>query len=334
MARDTGITSLYRPGEYDPTAPLSDVPGLYDGADIGAALKAVREFHGVTLQDLADATRIRQTYLAALEDMRLEELPSRPFAIGYVKAYAKHLGLDADAAVERFRQEHPDHEEGLRAPVGMRKQRDSRLSLILIAGILVFAAFVLWNIAQRAITAQAAPHKPTIAAAAPAAAPSSDGGGPIQVGGALPPPVESTTPPLYETPGLANSTDGSADAVDAAAKARKATEAAQPVLPSMPVGSVFKPQGAILGAPAGPGATQVVIQARRNGVFEVRGADGSSYFTRVLQAGEAYRVPALKGLSITVSDPAVFDVFVAGRYTGPLPATVSKADALVPKPVP
>jgi cytoskeleton protein RodZ len=332
MARDTGgVTSLYRTGEYDPTAPLSDVPGLHDGVDIGAALKAVREFHGVTLQDLADATRIRQTYLAALEDMRLEELPSRPFAIGYVKAYAKHLGLDAEAAVERFRQEHPDHEEGLRAPVGMRKQRDSRLSLILIAGVLIVAAFVLWNFAQRAISAQSAPHKSIIAAAPQVAASPSDGAGPIQVGGSLPPPVESTTPPLYETPGLADSTDGSADAVEAAGKARRDNATPQAVVNSMPVGSPFKARGAIHGASAGPGATDVVIQARRNGVFEVRGPDGVSYFTRVLQTGEAYRVPALKGLSITVSDPAVFDVFVAGRYTGPMPAAVTRADTLVPK---
>ena len=64
MARDTGeVTALYRTGEYDPTAPLSDVPGLHDGADIGAALKAVREFHGVTLQDLADATRAMHSRL-------------------------------------------------------------------------------------------------------------------------------------------------------------------------------------------------------------------------------------------------------------------------------
>ncbi|HYE44409.1 MAG TPA: RodZ domain-containing protein [Caulobacter sp.] len=330
MALDTGgVTSLYRTGEYDPSAAVGgDAPTLHDGPDLGAALKAVRLFHGVTLQDLADATRIRQTYLAALEDMRLEELPSRPFAVGYVKAYARHLGLDADAAVERFRQEHPDHEEGLRAPVGIRKQRDSRLGLILTFGVLVIVAIVLWNLAQRAISAQASPAKPTIAAPPPA--PATDEAGPIQVGGSLPPPVESTTPALYETPGLADSTDGSADAVDAAAKARLG-ETAQPAALSMPIGSPFKARGPVHGAPAGPGATDVVIQARRNGVFEVRGADGVSYFTRVLQAGEAYRVPALKGLSITVSDPAVFDVFVAGRYTGPLPATVSRADTLAPK---
>lgn len=324
MALDTGgVTSLYRTGEYDPSSDGSRsdaAPTLQDGHDVGAALKAIRQFHGVTLQDLADATRIRQTYLEALEAMRLDELPSRPFAIGYVKAYARHLGLDADEAVERFRNDHPEHDEGLRAPVGVRKERDPRLALVLIAGLLIGASILLWNVAQRAI-AEKAPSKAVVAEAPGVGAPT-DIGGPIQVGGAIPPPVESTTPDAYVTPGMANNGDGS----ETAAKAAEA-----PVM-SLPLGAAFKPEGAIYGAPAG---ATVVIKARRNGTFEVKGADGSNYFTRVLQQGEAYRVPALKGLTVTVSDPGLFQVFVGGRYTGPLPGLVTQTGSLAaPAPAP
>ncbi len=318
MALDTGgVTSLYRTGEYDPSAEVSrsDAPTLQDGYDVGAALKAIRQFHGVTLQDLADATRIRQTYLDALEGMRLDELPSRPFAIGYVKAYARHLGLDADEAVERFRNDNPEHDEGLRAPIGVRKERDPRLALIIIVGLLIGAAIILWNVAQRSI-AEKAPSKAVVAETQVAVVPSTDTGGPIQVGAAIPPPVESTTPDAYVTPGMANNGDGS----ETAAKAAEA-----PVM-SLPVGAAFKPEGTIYGAPAG--ASGVIVKARRNGTFEVRGPDGSNYFTRVLQQGEAYRVPALKGLTVTVSDPGLFQVFVAGRYTGPLPGLVTQSATL------
>jgi cytoskeleton protein RodZ len=316
MALDTGgVTSLYRTGEYDPSSDggRHDAPTLHDGHDVGAALKAIRQFHGVTLQDLADATRIRQTYLAALEDMRLDELPSRPFAIGYVKAYARHLGLDVDEAVERFRGDNPEHDEGLRAPIGVRKERDPRLALIIIAGILIGAAILLWNVAQRAIT-EKAPSQ-AVVAEAPGVGPPTDFGGPIEVGPSTPPPVESTTPDAYVTPGMANNGDGS----ETAAKAAEA-----PVM-SLPIGADFKPEGQVYGAPAG---ATVVIKARRNGTFEVKGPDGSNYFTRVLQQGEAYRVPALKGLTVTVSDPALFQVFVGGRYTGPLPALVTQTGKL------
>jgi len=75
---------------------VSDAPVQNEPTDIGAALKAAREARGLSLRDVAEATRIRQSYVEALEAMRLEELPSRPFTIGYVRAYAGLLGLDGE----------------------------------------------------------------------------------------------------------------------------------------------------------------------------------------------------------------------------------------------
>jgi cytoskeletal protein RodZ len=327
MALDIGgVTSLYRTGEFDPAdAPRSSAPDLLDGPDLGAALRQIREFHGVSLQDLADATRIRQSYLSALEAMRLEELPSRPFAVGYVRAYARHLNLDTEAAVERFRQEFPEHDEGLRAPVGVRRERDPRLGLILAGGVLIVAAFVLWNIAQRAMTTQAPPVAVAPAAASPQAATAAPTG-PLSVGAPLPPPVESTTPNLYETPGLPTGEDGSVEAAEAAAKARAEAQAGQPIAPTMAVGTPFRAQGQIHGAAQSPAAT-ILIQARRNATLVVRGSDGSVYFSNVLQAGEAYRAPPLKGVLID-ADPTAFDVFVGGGYRGPLAGPSSSLSAL------
>ncbi|HMP62440.1 MAG TPA: helix-turn-helix domain-containing protein, partial [Phenylobacterium sp.] len=71
------------------------MPTLESGPNIGAALKAAREFRGLSLQDVADSTCIRRAYLAAIEEMRLDDLPSRPFTVGYIRAYAKALGLDS-----------------------------------------------------------------------------------------------------------------------------------------------------------------------------------------------------------------------------------------------
>ncbi len=327
MALDIGgVTSLYRTGEFDPAdAPRSSAPDLLDGPDLGAALRQIREFHGVSLQDLADATRIRQSYLSALEAMRLEELPSRPFAVGYVRAYARHLNLDSEAAVERFRQEFPEHDEGLRAPVGVRRERDPRLGLILAGGVLIVAAFVLWNIAQRAMTTQSPPVAVAPAAAGPQAAPAAPDG-PLSVGAPLPPPVESTTPNLYETPGLPTGADGSVEAADAAAKARADAQAGQPIAPTMALGTAFRAQGQIHGAAQSAAAT-ILIQARRNATLVVRGSDGSVYFSNVLQAGEAYRAPPLKGVMVD-ADPTAFDVFVSGGYKGPRTGPSSSLSAL------
>lgn len=330
MPLDTGgVTQLYRTGDMFPADQLAptEEPSLSYGPDIGAALKAAREFRGLSLQDVADQTRIRRTYLAAVEDMRLDELPSRPFAIGYVKAYAKLLGMDPDEAVIRFKDSAPEPDEPLRAPVGVRRERDPRLGAIMAGGLLIVSAIVLWNIAQRAISEEAPPRPTapeTVVTTSPAAPI-----GPMSVGAPLPAPTEASTPPVYQTPGLeaAAQAGGSADAASAAAKARKAAEAeTAPIASDTPVGAPFKAKGAVHGAPAA--ASTITLQARRQTMLIVRGPDNAIYFARSLPPGEAYRLPAAKGLSVEVTDPQGMDVFVGGRFKSAMPASQATAAAL------
>jgi cytoskeletal protein RodZ len=280
----------------------------------------VREYKGATLADLAGETRIRGAYLSAIEEMRLEKLPSRPFTIGYIRAYAAALGLNGEAAVERFKRETPPPEAGLRAPVGVGQDSDPRLTMIAIGAALIIGAIVLWNIAQRAISDDAPP--PPSAPAAALNPPAASVAGPVTLGAPLPAPVESTTPTPYETPGLAGDAAARAALAQGADPAQiaalKAAANAAAVVAAQPLPQTFIAQGTVHGASTD--ASNVIVQARKAGALVVRGADGSVYFARQLSAGEAYRVPALKGLALDVSDPAAFQVFVDGQSRGLLPA--------------
>jgi cytoskeletal protein RodZ len=332
MPLDTGrVPHLHLVADGDPEdSPMpAHQPSVDDGPDLGAALRAAREFRGLTLGDVADATRIRQSYIEAVEDMRLEELPSRPFTIGYVKSYAKLLGLDGDDAVARFKLDAPDDNEPLRAPVGVRHERDPRLGLILVLGVLVVAAIVLWNVAQRAIAkdeppALVAQSQASAAVSAPAAIPVDPTATPgsVSLGAPLPAPVESTTPEPYKTPGLddAAANGGSADAVTAASKARAAEAGATAdAVQLVRVGTPFRAKGAVYGAnPAD--ASGVILQARKPASLAVHGAGESTYFARWMAAGEAFRAPRTAGLTADVSDPAAFDVYVNGALTTRLSA--------------
>ncbi len=327
-----GVTQLYRTGDHDPAdhfAPTEEL-SLHYGPDIGAALKAAREFRGLSLQDVADQTRIRRTYLAAVEDMRLEELPSRPFTIGYIKAYASLLGMDPDEAVARFKDTSPDPDEPLRAPVGVRRERDPRMGAIMVVGAFIVSAIILWNIAQRAITEQAPAPQAAPEAVAPVAQQSAmDPMGPTSIGAPLPAPTEASTPPVYETPGLeaAAEAGGSADAASAAARERRAAEAlAGPTQSTVPVGTPFAPKGKVYGAPAS--ASNVTLQARRQTFLTVSGADGAIYFGGPLAAGEAFRLPNIKGVAVEVTDPSAVDVFVSGGLKGVMPSPKSTVSAL------
>jgi cytoskeleton protein RodZ len=156
----------------------------------------------------------------------------------------------------------------------------------------------------------------------------------VALGAPLPAPVESTTPEPYKTPGLddAAANGGSVDAAHAAAKTRAETDARNGVVdPSTQfvLGGLFKPKGAVLGAPVAE-ASGVILQARKAATLVVRGGDGSVYFARALAAGESYRAPRTPGLTADVSDPAVFEVYAGGVLTGRLQSSQTALSKLVP----
>jgi cytoskeletal protein RodZ len=68
----------------------------------GDKLKRERELRGVTLEEIAEATKIGTRSLKALEDEHFDQLPGGIFNKGFVRAYAKFLGLDEEQAVSDF----------------------------------------------------------------------------------------------------------------------------------------------------------------------------------------------------------------------------------------
>lgn len=72
---------------------------------VGVLLRLRREERGEDLRYVAQILRIRYPYLKAIEDSRPDELPGPTYAIGFVRTYADHLGLDSDKMVQRFKAE-------------------------------------------------------------------------------------------------------------------------------------------------------------------------------------------------------------------------------------
>jgi cytoskeleton protein RodZ len=72
---------------------------------VGGLLRAARQRHGLTVQDVSVTLRIRRPYIDAIEDGRLSALPAPAYAIGFVKTYAAALGLDQEEIARRWRAE-------------------------------------------------------------------------------------------------------------------------------------------------------------------------------------------------------------------------------------
>src|SRR3954469_13297623 len=71
-------------------------------ASFGERIKREREMRGVSLEEIAESTKIGKRNLEALETEDFDKLPGGIFNKGFVRAYAKYLGLDEDQAVTDF----------------------------------------------------------------------------------------------------------------------------------------------------------------------------------------------------------------------------------------
>lgn len=83
---------------------------VIDNALVGEILRDARIAVGQDLAHVSERLRIRRVYIEAIEESRLADLPGLPYAIGFVRAYADHLGLDTAKLVEKFKQEASDLE--------------------------------------------------------------------------------------------------------------------------------------------------------------------------------------------------------------------------------
>jgi transcriptional regulator with XRE-family HTH domain len=321
MARD-----FAHPADHAADVPDAPADPLAVGETLGEALRAAREAQGLALDVLAARTRVRESYLEAIENTDLAALPSRPFTLGYIRAYAAALGLEADAAVERFKTEEPVLDEPLRAPVGVLDERDPRVAAFLVGALVIIVAIVLWNVAQRAMMANA-PPPPLAPEAFAEKALRNFRATTAELGAPLPAPVESTTPPPYETPGMAE-----ALGLESPAGANKpaASPAADPFAVDLSLlPKIFEAQGKVYDAGGGTlPLSPVVIQALKPASLILRGADGSVYFARQLSKGDAVRIPVMSGLTIDVSNARDLQVFVNGQTHGLLPANQVLASKL------
>jgi cytoskeletal protein RodZ len=71
-------------------------------ASFGENLRRERELRGISLREIADATKISVRFLKALEEDRVDLLPGGLFPKAFIRQYARHLGLDAERYVAEF----------------------------------------------------------------------------------------------------------------------------------------------------------------------------------------------------------------------------------------
>lgn len=72
---------------------------------LGEELRHRREQQGITLADIADATRIGTRFLKAIETDNFSTLPGGIFTRSFIRAYAKHVHMNEDEAIAIYLQQ-------------------------------------------------------------------------------------------------------------------------------------------------------------------------------------------------------------------------------------
>lgn len=268
----------------------------------GQALRAARLRRGEDIAAVSRVLRIRKDHLEAIEADRLEELPGRTYAIGFVRSYAEHIGLEPAGLVERFKRESAGR--GDAAPqIGVLSDPDPEalpygwiMIAVLVALVVIYGGYYLFRSArtQQLQPVAAVPAQMTAAGTQPRPSP----------GRRQPHPVLAHQP------------------------ARPATGASPPAagFPPAAVAYAGLPQGQTLGM--GNKDVRVILHARSATHVLVQGPGGKVYLNRILHPGDAYRVPNLVGLSLTTPDGGAVSVELDGQDTGRAGGTGQMTEAL------
>ena len=70
---------------------------------LGQYLRREREARSVSLEELSSGTRISRSFLEALERDDLHFFSKREYILGFLRGYARHLGLDSEEVLKRYR---------------------------------------------------------------------------------------------------------------------------------------------------------------------------------------------------------------------------------------
>jgi cytoskeletal protein RodZ len=267
---------------------LTDLPAKGNGSAMGAfgdRLRREREMRGITLEEITESTKISRRHLEALEGEHFDQLPGGVFNKGFVRAYARFLGIDGDQAVADYSaasNEQPEAED--KFPLEIHEQpkrnlnpRRSHLPLVFaiaaLVGVLVGYAF--W--------AKSRPHTNESAAGSAQHAP----------------PAAATTAPPANAPVPVAESGPATKEVTAASSPREPAQAA----PEKPV----KPEKVFV----------VQVKAKEDSWVSIV-ADGKSVMERILAADKNKKIKAGKTLILRTGNAGGIEVTFNGVSLGSL----------------
>lgn len=280
--------------------------------EIGSQLQAAREAQDASLDDISALLKIRSDHLQALENGDFDRLPGHVYAVGFIRTYATHLGLNAADLVSRFK------EATMTLPLeeGYNGDTDGEpISLGLKLGLGVFAVFLvylMWLIAGGAgtdeqlasvqkqedmVSASPAPAKPVTAAPS---RPVIDNSQSVK---ASPSPVSPSSDP----------------ALSASLQVEAETDEPQGE-PVAPVGSAetiaIEPLVEVPEIVTAAMVGKVEIRASRRTWMRIENRDGTVLFSSIIRDGDSFELQEGEAYTLATRDAGALHYFVDETKVG------------------
>jgi cytoskeleton protein RodZ len=250
----------------------------------GERLRRERELRQITLEEISGSTKITKRHLEALEHEDFDALPGGIFNKGFVRAYARYVGIDEEQAVADYLvADQQQTQTEVRFPLEVHKSaalnpRRSRMPILLalLALIVILGGWSYWK-----------KHRPQQAA------------NPVNTGGSAPSNSGAQTAPVTNPSPSAHASDQKTDAT-----AAKDTSAPGPDQ------TQSQPQ-------TDAKSFTVVVKVNESSWISIK-ADGNTVVERIFDPGEEQSTSATNEIAITVGNAAGVDVSFNGASQGVL----------------
>jgi cytoskeleton protein RodZ len=299
---------------------LREISGDLDSPleTVGQDLHAARLRRGDDLATVSKVLKIRKDHLEALEEDRVDALPGRTYAVGFVRSYADYLGLDAVQCVERFKAEIAGRSDESAPPITVIDEDEHRRlpqGWMIIAGVVLvlvlYGAYQLAESAGRMLNEPETVAPPQQMMAKPAVVARQKPAATERI--AVPPPAP-VKPGVVQPPPLTPPADNAGT---------PALNTLAPVQATTP--SISQPGQVYGGQNKNP---RVVLRMRQLARILVQGPHGIVFINRTLKPGDTYQVPNFVGITLTTSNAAAVELDLDGLAVGVVGKDNETAEAL------
>lgn len=137
-------------------------------ASLGQELKRERELRGISLEEISESTKINLKFLQAMEEDKLEVMPSKFFIKALLRTYAKFLGLEEHSVLNKYHEASILQEQAQPTEEQLRTSREETskkrkrwtASILLGACLLILIGWLYYSAPKKKISLPPAETKP------------------------------------------------------------------------------------------------------------------------------------------------------------------------------